>query len=1035
MKKTTLLVALASLCFAANGQSFTEWQDPKINQINRLPMNSWFIASPTEQGLNNPELNSSLLSLNGIWRFSFAANANERLVDFYSTKVDDSTWDTMPVPGLWEVNGGKENRYGDPVYVNVGYAWRGHYKNNPPTVPEKDNRVGSYRRTFDIPAEWKGKDVILTIGSATSNVYVYVNGRFVGYSEDSKMACSFDLTKYLRYGEQNLIALQIFRWSDGTYLEDQDFWRLSGIGRDVFLTARPKARLNDIRIVTELDANYKDAVLKIETSTSAVAKKVAVKVVDPAGREVTNTSATPTKGSVKFDIPMSNPQKWSAETPALYTVTVAVSSNTSGTAVTEYVEQKAGFRTTEVKGAAFLVNGRQVLIKGADRHEMDPINGYCVSRERMIEDIMIMKQLNINAVRTCHYPDSPLWYDLCDQYGIYVVCEANVESHGMGYGAETLAKNPGFKQAHLERNSRMVECFKNHPSIVTWSLGNEAGFGSNFEACYRWIKDYDKTRPVQYEQGMNTDFSDIMCPMYRDYEGCIKYCESNPSKPLIQCEYAHAMGNSMGGFKDYWDIIRKYPAYQGGFIWDFVDQALTRYESDGKVTYLHGGDFNKYDPTDNSFNSNGIITANRTLHPHAYEVQKEYQSIWTQKADITMGKIKIYNENFFKDLSNVALEWELCLNGDVVETGRIDNLDVAPQESKPYDLGVETWPVEGNNDFYFNFRYLLKRAEPLLPAGWVVARDQIFLPEADQWSCFAQSNCTKKLSVDDKDANVKVVGENWEIVFSKQSGFIEAYNIKHNSLIEEGTELRPNFWRAPTENDLGAQLHKRYEQWRNPTLKLLSFDVTLSEGCATVKAAYDMPTVQAKLDMTYVIDSEGTADITEKMTATPDAKVSNLFRFGMTMTMPARYNVIDFYGRGPHENYIDRTSSSPVGKYCQTVAEQYHAEYVRPQESGTKSDLRYWTVRDGSGMGLTIVGEKRFSASALPYSIEQLDFSTPEGPKHSGELQAENKTFVNFDTAQLGLGCVTSWGHQPREQYRLPYGDYTFRFTIGQTKY
>lgn len=529
MKKTLLILAAAlSGVLAAGAQTGREWQDPAVNEINRLPMRSSFAAGER-------------LSLDGVWKFHWVRNASERPSGIGAVDYDDAAWGSMPVPGMWELNG-----YGDPVYVNIGYAWRGNFRNDPPYVPDAENHVGSYRRTFDIPASWGGKDIFLSIGSATSNVYVWVNGRFVGYSEDSKLAAQFDITKFVKPGE-NLIALQMFRWSDGTYLEDQDFWRFAGIARGVELTARDKAHLEDVRITPVLDSEYKDATLRVEVETTPRVKSVGLTLRDAAGGVVAEHRLQPAGGKGGYVFEVADPAKWSAETPNLYTLEIAVS---DGRGVTETVTQPVGFRSVEIRDAQLLVNGQPVLIKGADRHEMDPVGGYVVSRERMIEDIRIMKEMNINAVRTSHYPNDPQWYELCDRYGIYVVDEANVESHGMGYGDNTLAKAPAYAQAHMERNRRMVLRDKNHPSVIIWSMGNEAGMGPNFEACYRWIKEYDPSRPVHYERAVYDQdgaFTDIICPMYWGYEQCEKYARNNPSKPLIQCEYAHAMGNSMGG--------------------------------------------------------------------------------------------------------------------------------------------------------------------------------------------------------------------------------------------------------------------------------------------------------------------------------------------------------------------------------------------------------------------------------------------------------------------------------------------------------
>lgn len=671
MTRKVLICALASVGLTAFAQQ-PEWQDPNVNAINRAAMHTNYFAYESEQAaLKGCRLASdNYMTLNGTWKFNWVQNADQRPTDFYKVDFNDKGWDNIQVPGVWELNG-----YGDPIYVNVGYPWRSQYKNNPPYVPTVNNHVGTYRKEIELPADWKGRQIMAHFGSVTSNMYLWVNGKFVGYSEDSKLEAEFDLTKYLRPGK-NIIAFQVFRWCDGTYLEDQDFFRYSGVGRDCYLYTRTANHIEDIRITPDLDTQYKDGTLQIDIQMKGKGT-VDLKLLDKEGKEVT-TAQVKGSGKQTASMTVSNPAKWTAETPNLYTLVANLQENGK---IIESIPVKVGFRKIELRNGQILVNGQAVLFKGADRHEMDPDKGYVVSRERMIQDIKRMKELNINAVRTCHYPDNNLWYDLCDEYGIYVVAEANIESHGMGYGDETLAKNPLFAKAHLERNQRNVQRGYNHPSIIFWSLGNEAGFGPNFEACYKWIKAEDKTRAVQYEQAGTNEYTDIFCPMYYSYESCENYSKGNIDKPLIQCEYAHAMGNSQGGFKEYWDLVRKYPKYQGGFIWDFVDQSARWYTKDGKEFYGYGGDFNRYDASDNNFQNNGLISPDRVPNPHAHEVGYIYQNIWVKPVDLQKGEISIYNENFFRDLSDFYAEWQLLANGEVLQSGIINDLKVGPQQT------------------------------------------------------------------------------------------------------------------------------------------------------------------------------------------------------------------------------------------------------------------------------------------------------------------------------------------------------------------
>ena len=1029
MKRFTLTLAALTLCCSTLvAQTFNEWRDPEINEVNRVKMHSSykiFDSTSAAEGAYCDKSNPYRLSLNGTWRFNWVENADQRPTDFFTPAFNDKGWHDIEVPGMWELNG-----FGDPIYVNIGYAWRGNFRNDPPNIPIEQNHVGSYRRTFNIPQEWAGRDIFLNIGSATSNVYVWVNGKFVGYSEDSKLGTQFDLTKFVKAGE-NLIALQIFRWCDGTYLEDQDFWRMSGIARDVELVARHKSRLQDVMITPSLDEEYKDGKLDVKMEFTSGVKKADVKLLDAKGAVVAQQSLTPAKGKAEWQAEIKAPLKWSAEEPNLYKVVISAS---NGKQTTEAYAQRIGFRTSEIKNAQLLVNGQPILIKGVNRHEMDPLKGYVMSRERMIEDIRIMKEFNINAVRTCHYPDTPEWYDLCDEYGLYLIDEANIESHGMGYGEQTLAKNPLYTKAHLERNSRMVMRDKNHASIIIWSMGNEAGFGENFEACYRWIREFDPSRPIHYERAEGNDFTDIVCPMYAYPDWCVKYLENNPKKPLIQCEYSHAMGNSMGGFKEYWDLIRKYPNYQGGFIWDFVDQAMVRYEADGKVSFLYGGDYNNYDATDNSFNCNGIIAADRTPHAHAYEVRRQYQSIWTKAIDLKAGKVEIYNENFFTDLSPYALEWELVQDGVATLAGRIESLAVAPQQHKQFSLGFsEADFCPEAKEILLNVSYRLKKKQPLLAIGHTIAEEQLSIKEYDTKAAFVMKQSSRPVKITRFEKATNVEGYDWIVAFDRQ-GFINKMQYGNISVMAEGSTLRPNFWRAPTENDNGARLHEHFAVWRNPTMNLKNFETKIEDGVAIVVASYDMPSVEAKMRITYTINGEGEVKVEQAMTTTEGAKVSNMFRYGMRMELPARFNQLLYYGRGEVENYCDRKSCADIGLYEQSVAEQYHEQLARPQESGTRSDLRYYNILDTSGAGLKIKAATPFSASALPYSQERMDYTIGAAQRHSGDLKPDGKTHLCFDLVQQGVAGIDSWGAWPLEQYRITYKDYTFNFILSPVR-
>lgn len=1029
--KRQLLTCCLAMCSLATMAQHDEWKNPEINAVNRAPMHTnYFAYSSSEEAAKADKENSSnFMTLNGIWKFNWVKNADARPTDFYRTDYNDKGWGQMKVPGVWEMNG-----YGDPIYVNVGYAWRSQYKNNPPYVPIENNHVGSYRKEIIIPAEWSEKEIFAHFGSVTSNMYLWVNGKYVGYSEDSKLEAEFNLTKYLKPGK-NLIAFQVFRWCDGTYLEDQDFFRYSGVGRNCYLYSRNKKYIQDIRVTPDLDSNYTNGTLNVALNLNG-SGTVELNLTDPAGKSVA-TAQVNGNGQKSVVMDVSNPEKWTAETPNLYTLTATLK---NGSNTLEVIPVKVGFRKIELKGGQILVNGQPVLFKGADRHEMDPDGGYVVSRERTLQDILRMKQLNINAVRTCHYPDDNLWYDLCDQYGIYVVAEANIESHGMGYGKETLAKNPSYKKAHMERNQRNVQRGYNHPSIIFWSLGNEAGYGPNFEQCYTWIKNEDKTRAVQYEQAGTNEFTDIFCPMYYDYDACKKYSEGNIDKPLIQCEYAHAMGNSQGGFKEYWDLIRKYPKYQGGFIWDFVDQSNHWKNKDGIDIYGYGGDFNKYDASDNNFNDNGLISPDRRPNPHAHEVGYFYQSIWTTPGDLSKGEIKVYNENFFRDLSAYYMEWQLLANGEVMQTGVVQDLNVAPQQTATLKLNLNTEKVCPCKELLLNVTYKLKAAETLMPAGSTVAYDQLTIRPYTAKALELKNQKASNLDIvvpviKDNDHNYLIVeGENFIIEFNKHNGYLSRYEADGIQLLNPGAQLTPNFWRAPTDNDYGAGLQHRYAVWKNPGLKLTSLKQSIENEQAIVQAEYEMKAVKGKLFLTYVINNEGAVKVTQKMEAGKEEKVSDMFRFGMQMQMPENFNEVEYYGRGPVENYADRNHSTLIGKYRQTVAEQFYP-YIRPQETGTKTDLRWWRVLNISGNGLQFVGDAPFSASALNYSIESLDDGVQKDQRHSPEVAKAPFTNLCIDKVQMGLGCVNSWGTLPLEKYRVPYQDYEFSFILTPVRH
>ena len=995
-----------------------EWRNPKVNQQNREPRHANFFAFENEElaKAGQKAASSRYLSMEGMWRFQFVKNHQDAPKGFWALNYDDSQWEDFPVPGLFELNG-----HGDRIYKNVGYAWCTTFESDPPYIGETENYTGSYRKEFVLPDNWNGQQVLFHVGSATSNLKVWVNGKYVGYSEDSKVAAEFDITKYLKKGK-NLIAMQVMRWCDGSYLEDQDFWRFTGIAREVYLYARPKTYIADYRVMQnwDMETNRPEIAYWIDVKNGSGAS-LEVSLEDKDGRVIFKHDGhkLPYYLHEHFLLDEKDVKPWTAETPNLYSLIITLKKKDQ---VLQVVKQKMGFRNVAIKNGQLLVNGQPILIKGADRHELDPDGGYIVSVERMKQDIQIMKQLNINAVRTSHYPDDPRWYELCDEAGLYVVAEANLESHGMGYGESTLAKRDDFQQMHLERNQGNVQTLRNHPSIIIWSMGNEAGYGPNFEKCYDWIKSVDD-RPVQYEQAGHWGKTDIFCPMYYGYGDCEKYAQGDNVRPLIQCEYAHAMGNSMGGFKEYWDLIRKYPKYQGGFIWDFVDQGLRdKSPVTGKEIFTYGGDYGRYPASDYNFNCNGIIAPDRRLNPHAYEVQYYYQNEWISDKGLKEGRFEVYNENFFKSLDDLTLTWKVKRHG-----GKVDVSGIAPQQRKTITDEQLKKTLErvlkhhADEEIWVNFEF--RKGDE------VVARQQ-FIVQPYQFATIDAEQA--KVDTEETKSYVKMTAGGTTLTIGKQSGMIDYLDIDGQSMLIDRQSVTPEFWRAPTDNDYGAWMQQRFSQWKSPQMKVTDF--SFNEN--TVLVHLDMPANQAKLTMTYTLKTDGSVVVRQQMQVDENAKESWLFRYGMQLQMPKQYNTIKYYGRGPHENYCDRKSSEFIGVYENKVADEYYP-YIRPQESGNHTDIRWFEVTDGK-RGLRFESNAPMECSALPYLVKDLDAGARKEHswgQHSGDLVERPLTQVHIQQHQMGLGCVNSWGAWPERSYLLPAKQgYDFTFVMSVVK-
>ena len=1050
MKRSYVLLSFMAMGFlSASAQKVPVWCDPSVNEINRktdvanyFAYESEALARQSQTPKANPKSKSSrYMSIEGKWKFHWVENANERPADFFTLKYDDSSWGTMPVPGNWEMNG-----YGDAIYVNNCYAWRSDWTGEPPAVQDKGNHVGSYRRSFTIPADWKGDKIYIHIGSATSNLTLYVNGKYVGYSEDSKVAAEFDITKFVTPGKENLIAMQIMRWCDGSWNEDQDFWRLCGIARECYLYARPQAHIEDVFITPDLVNNYKDGVLNGKLDlVNGKGKTVKLRLTDAKGGEVFNKSIVAlNNGPVTFGYQISelaNIQKWTAETPYLYNLYISLY---DGDKLIECIPQRVGFRKVEIKNQQLLVNGQPVLIKGVDRHELDPDGGYVVSVDRMIQDIQVMKQLNVNAVRTCHYPDDPRWYELCDEYGIYVTAETNIESHGMGYGEKTLAKDVRFHDMHIERQRHNIYVLKNHPSIIVWSLGNESGYGKNFEDAYDFVKAYDPSRPCQYEQAHKNGKTDIYCPMYADYWHCENYVskENNP-RPLIQCEYAHTMGNSGGGFKEYWDLIRKYPNYQGGYIWDFIDQGFRGTSKlTGKPIWTYGGDYGRFPASDNNFNCNGVINPDRVPNPHAYEIQYYYQNIWATLVDAKTGKVEVFNENFFRPLDYVSLSYEILVGGQSVEKGAV-SLPAAINPQAKATVTVDAIAAAASNEAYkgkevlVNLNAKLLKDEPLLEAGTVIAHQQFELapysfPTAE--GVTGASADAASVTLDDRAIFAILSANGVKVTFDKNTGYVAYIDVDGTPMMTGDAQLTPDFWRAATDNDFGAGLQNKLAAWQHPNLEKKSFDVKKDGVNYVVTATYEIKSVEATVKLTYTMTPVGQLVVKQDLTVSSDTKDKpQLMRYGMKMQMPKEFTQIEYYGKGPHENYIDRAYGQNLGIWNQTVAEQFWG-YVRPQENGTKTGVRYWNITNKSGKGLRFEGTQPLEMQALNYTEDDLQPSRHKAQWHSGDLAERPFTDLHIASRSMGVGCVNSWGAWPRKEYQMPYQDYTYTYIISPVR-
>ena len=1025
MKKLlSIVLAFAGIMCIAQNTEKPDWENPDMIGLNKEPAHSSYI--PYEKISSRNEGSTLMKTLNGTWKFNLAKTPSQRPKDFYLETFNTNSWSDIKVPGNWELQG-----YGYPFYTESGLG----FKVDPPNVPKDHNYVGSYKRTFETPPNWKDKLVFLHFAGVKSAMYVWVNGQKVGYSQGSKTPAEFNITSFLKSG-QNSIAVEVYQRSDASYLEDIDYWRLSGIFRDVFLFATPTTYVRDFHIYADLSDNYTNGefsvLLDVSNKSNVNATgTVQVELKDHKGNNVFEVQQKPVSvlsgksQDVGFQQKLINPRKWSAETPYLYSMVIKLT-NEKGE-VTEVISRKIGFRKVEINNGVLKVNGQPILLKGTNRHEHDPVTGRTVTKNLMMKDIRLMKELNINAVRTSHYPNNPLWYELCDQYGIYLVDEANIESHGVDFDpAITIANKKEWEKAHLDRAISLVERDKNHPSVIIWSMGNEAGDGINFKTIYNWIKGRDKTRPVQYEMADLNSHTDIFAPMYARVHTLEAYGSQARTRPMVMCEYAHAMGNSIGNLKEYWDVIEKYPNLQGGFIWDWVDQGLIQKNKRGEEYYAYGGDYGpEGTPSGTNFCINGVVTPDRKLNPHAWEVKKVYQHVKVKMIDSNAKKIRIKNGYSFINLNKFNVTWVLETNGELVQKGELSNFSLDPFKSREVTIPIKPFPIPSGNEYFLTISFTTKTSEGLLKANHEVAWEQFKLPIGSPITG-EKLNKVKKLERDYSEETIKIYNDDFNVTFHRKNGQLLSYQYRGQELIKES--LQPNFWRSPTDNDQGNDMEDRQGIWKDAgkNAKVLSVDIKQNSNREVlVDVKYSLLDGKAQLNTNYTV--YGSGDVTVENHFIPlDINLPDLPRFGMTMKLPVQYDNMQWYGKGPFETYWDRKTGAKIGVYQGKVMAQYYP-YIRPQENGNKTEVRWVALRNQQGVGLMAVGYQNLNVSAHQFDPNSFE---PGKNKHTTDVVKKDHTILNIDYKQMGVGGDTSWGARPHEEYSLQAKEYKYSFRL-----
>ncbi len=1023
-----LVVVLMLSAFTIYGTDKTpDWENLKVLSKNREKARAWFVPFLSKERAlkNNPVKSVNYRSLNGKWKFRFSRKPADRPVEFYKPSFSVKEWDLIDVPGNWELLG-----HGVPIYTNTKYP----FPENPPHIPHEYNPVGSYRKDFNVPAEWKGREIYIHFGGVRSAMYLWINGKKVGYSQGSKTPAEFRITPYLKKG-RNSLAVEVYRWSDGSYLEGQDYWKISGIERDVFLYSTPKVRIRDFYAKPLLDAVYKNGTLEIDVELEKLNKRKSGKhqvefvlyrkgkAVARKGLKAVNFKESKFKLSTKIDI--AAPAKWSAETPELYKLLINLSKNGK---VVERVSTDIGFRTVEIKDGQLLVNGMPITIKGVNRHEHEPVTCRVVTEKYMLKDIELMKKYNINAVRTSHYPNVPRWYELCNKYGIYLVDEANIESHGMGYKPnKALANQPEWESAFVDRTERMFERDKNQPSVIIWSLGNESGKGPNFKATYKWLKSRDKYRPVQSEDAGLEEYTDIYCPMYARIGKMTEYARRKQKRPLILCEYAHAMGNSIGNLQEYWDEIYGYKYLQGGFIWDWVDQGLLKKDKNGKNFWAYGGDYKGTELSDKNFCINGLVAPDRKPNPHIEEVKKVYQPVHFKLTDPSELVVEIRNRYDFINLSGFSFTWKIEGNGKTVYKGLLKKIKTKAHHADFVTIPTGNIVYKPGTEYFLTIEMRCASDKPFLKKGHLIAREQFrlppFMPVADK----AVSDSVIKVKEDSGALNIK--GKAFSAAFDIKRGVLTSYTINGSNILKEG--IKPNFWRAPNDNDFGNKMPVRCKVWRHAgeRISYIGFNYKkINKNRVDVAVKMFETVISAKCSILYSFYGDGRVDVSYRFN--PEKfDLPEMPRLGVKFRIAKQFDNVTWFGRGPGENYVDRKSAAFVGKYSMKAGEMVFP-YIRPQETGNRCDVRWAELRDKKGNGIRITGSPVFDFTAHHYEISDLDPGEKKAQRHATDLKERDFVNIFVDYMQMGVGGDTSWGARPHPPYQLDIKDYIFNFSI-----